>query len=136
MTPDKLRELMADLNCVQLFLHNKKYEQYHSLVRDIYLTGLSNIDYAKKHNINRGSVEHQKHKLHDVFADFMAMHDLAQCTADEMIEGDLVMDADMFKSAELKMKVFEMLEEAKLLDQIVEREMRAQYTSLSESPAS
>lgn len=88
---------------------------YKTLVKDMYVDGLSNIKYAKKHNMDRGSVEYLKKKLFYTFAGMLAKYDLAQISVDEFIENEGVTGIEELQDNDLKVQIFDLLEKAHLL---------------------
>jgi len=115
MTYEEMNELIKNIHCLSQSLKTIDMKPYLTLVKDMYINGLSNIKYAEKHNIDRGSVEHQKKKLFYVFAGMLAKYDLAQIAVDEFLESEKYITLKELETSDIKAQIFDLLEKANLL---------------------
>lgn len=115
MTYEEMNELIKNIHCLSQSLKTIDMKPYLTLVKDMYINGLSNIKYAEKHNIDRGSVEHQKKKLFYVFAGMLAKYDLAQIAVDDFLESEEYTTLKELETSDIKVQIFDLLEKANLI---------------------
>jgi hypothetical protein len=115
MTYEEMNELIKNIHCLSQSLKTVDMKPYATLVKDMYINGLSNIKYAQKYGINRGSVEQQKKKLFYVFAGMLAKYDLSQIAVDKFLESEDYITLKELEESDLKVQIFELLEKANLL---------------------
>lgn len=117
MTYDELLELASNMNCLSNALKNTELKNYHGLIVERFLKGISIREYAKKHNMAKGSVEHQTKKARYIFAGLLARYDLAQAVFDEIFE-DQAIDLQEIEDQGTKEQIFTLLEKSGILEKL------------------
>lgn len=117
MTYDELLELASNMNCLSNALKNTELKNYHGLIVERFLKGISIREYAKKHNMAKGSVEHQTKKARYIFAGLLARYDLAQAVFDEIFEEQAI-DLQEIENQAIKDQIFTLLESSGILERL------------------
>ena len=117
MTYDELLELASNMNCLSNALKNSELKNYHDLIIERFLKGISIRKYAKKHNMAKGSVEHQTKKARYIFAGLLARYDLAQAVFDEIFEEQAI-DLQEIEDQAIKDQIFTLLEKSGILERL------------------
>lgn len=115
MSYDELMELASNLNCLSKALKNSELKQYRELIIERFYKGISIRDYAKIHNIAKGSVEHNTKKALYIFAGLLARYDLAQIVFDEIFEEDTI-NLQEIEDQSIKDQIFTLIESSRILN--------------------
>ena len=117
MTYDEMVELASNMNCLSNALKNSELKNYHDLIIERFLKGISIREYAKKHNMAKGSVEHQTKKALYIFSGLLAKYDLAQVVFDEIFEEQAI-DLQEIEDQAIKEQIFTLLEKSGILERL------------------
>lgn len=117
MTYEELEELASNMHCLSNALKNTELQQYKELINERYIKGVSIRQYAQKHNISKGSVEHRCKKAIYMFAGLLAKFNLAQVVFDEIFEEQII-DIQEIEDKVIKDKIFELLEKSGILERL------------------
>lgn len=117
MTYEELMELASNMNCLSNALKNSELKNHHDLIIERFLKGVSIREYAKKHKIAKGSVEHQTKKALYIFSGLLAKYDLAQVVFDEIFEEQAI-DLQEIEDQEIKEQIFTLLEKSGILERL------------------